>query len=112
MSKIVAEFPEYTFGAIRLAIIEVKKGNIEAAKNLTEKFYDKKLWHVSEIFGWFHFNILLALEEKEYASARMSLNAWHEIDDNLDYQFWDDIISKREFLSTLPLFRQEYGKDA
>ena len=44
-------------------------------------------------------------------TMKMSLNAWHKIDDNLDYEYWDDIISKREFLSTLPLFRKEYGKD-
>lgn len=112
LTRIVEEFPDYSFGAIRLAIIELKKGNVEAAKQLTERFHDKKVWHIGEIFGWFHFNIELAIEEKEYTSARMSLNAWQQIDDNLDYEYWDDIISERELLSTLPLFRQEYGKKA
>jgi tetratricopeptide (TPR) repeat protein len=112
LTNLIEEFPDYTLGAIRLAIIAIDRGNVEEAKRLTEKFYDKKLWHIGEIFSWFHFNILLALEEREYASARTSLDAWHELDDNLDYEYWHDVISKREFLSTLPLFRQEYGKKA
>jgi predicted Zn-dependent protease len=112
LTNLIEEFPDYTLGAIRLATIKIERGNVEEAKRLTEKFYDKKFWHIGEIFGWFHFNILLALEEREYASARMSLDAWHELDDNLDYQYWDDVISRREFLSTLPLFRQEYGRKA
>ncbi len=110
LRKIVEDFPNYTLGAIRLAMAELGNGNVETAKHLVEKFYDKKLWHIGEILLWFHFKIEMALEEKDYASARTSLDAWDKVDENLDYQYWDDRISEQEFLSTSPLFRQSYSK--
>ncbi len=98
LREIVRKFPEYSFAAIRLAMMEAKKGNIEAAKNLTEKFYEKKRWHFSEIKVWFYFNLELALEEKHFDSARMSLDMLRNFDENLDYEYWDGLISRKELI--------------
>lgn len=106
LAVIVKEFPDYTFGALRLALIEVKNGNVEAAKRLTEKFHDKKKWHVGEVVIWLQFNVELALKEKEYASARMSLNVLKQFDDRLNYDYWEDMIAEQERIHSLPLFKE------
>lgn len=112
LREIVKDFPDYSFGVITLAGIEVRKGNVDTATQMTEQFHEKKLWHISEICSWLHFNVELAIEKREYASARISLDAWAKLDDDLDYKYWDDRISRRELLGKLPLFRKAYGKEA
>ncbi len=105
LRKIVADFPDYSFGAISLAKIEVEKGNLEKAKDLVERFYDKEQWHFSEISIWLHFNIELALAENQFDNARMHLNMLRNIDDNPVYDDWEQVITRREMahkLSTIP----------
>ena len=101
LRELVQRFPEYSFAAISLATTEVKKGNIEAAKNLVERFYEKKKWHVSEIKIWFYFNLELALKEKHFDGARMSLEMLQNFDENLDYEYWDNLISRMELLDKI-----------
>lgn len=101
LRELVGKFPEYSFAAISLATTEIKKGNTEAAKKLVEKFYDKKKWHVSEIKIWFYFNLEMALEEKHFDSARMSLDMLKNFDENLDYEYWSERISMGELLAKI-----------
>ncbi|MGI9054578.1 MAG: tetratricopeptide repeat protein [Pyrinomonadaceae bacterium] len=101
LRELVRKFPDYSFAAISLATSEVKKGNIEAAKNLVERFYEKKKWHFSEIKVWFYFNLEMALEERHFDSARMSLDMLQKFDENLDYKYWDELISRMELLDKL-----------
>lgn len=101
LREIVQKFPEYSFAAITLATSEVRKGNIETAKNLVERFYDKKKWHFSEIKNWFYFNLEMALAEKHFDSARMSLDMLRQFDENLDEKYWEERISMSELLNKL-----------
>ena len=101
LRKIVRRFPEYSFAAISLATSEIKKGNVEAAKDLVERFYEKKKWHFSEIKIWFYFNLEMALEEKHFDSARMTLDMLKNFDENLDYEYWDSLISRMELLAKI-----------
>ena len=101
LRELVERFPEYSFAAISLATTEVKKGNLEAAKKLVERFYDKKKWHFSEIKIWFYFNLEMALEERHFDSARMSLDMLKNFDENLDYEYWDSLISRMELLDKI-----------
>ncbi len=101
LRELVRRLPEYSFAAISLATMEVKNDNIEAAKTLVERFYEKKKWHFSEIKIWFYFNLEMALKEKHFDSARTSLEMLREFDENLDYKYWDDLISQMELLETI-----------
>jgi tetratricopeptide (TPR) repeat protein len=101
LGEIVKKFPEYSFAAISLATMEVRKGNTEAAKKLVERFYEKKRWHFSEIKAWFYFNLELALEEKHFDSARMSLDMLRRFDENLDEKYWEERISMLELMNTI-----------
>lgn len=101
LKELVRRFPDYSFAAISLATFEVKKGNVEAAKKLVERFYDKKKWHFSEIKIWFYFNLEMALEEKHFESARMSLDMLKNFDENLDYEYWDDLILRMALLDKI-----------
>lgn len=101
LRKIVEKFPDYSFAAISLATSEVKKGNIEAAKNLVERFYEKKKWHFSEIKIWFYFNLEMTLEEKHFDSARMSLEMLKQFDENLDEKYWEERIVNLELLDKI-----------
>ncbi len=101
LREIVRRFPEYSFAAISLARAEVKNGNVEAARALVKKFYEKKKWHFSEIKLWFYFNLEAALEDRHFDSARMSLDMLRNFDENLDYEYWDDLISRMELLAKI-----------
>jgi tetratricopeptide (TPR) repeat protein len=107
LRELVGKFPDYSFAAISLATAEVKKGNIEAAKNLIERFYDKRKWHFSEIKIWFYFNLELALQEKHFDSARMSLDMLKQFDENLDLEYWEDVILKTELLERFSAVRKK-----
>lgn len=97
LAEIVRRFPDYSFAAISLAISKVRKDEIEAARHLTERFYEKKKWHVSEIKMWFYFNLELALAENHFDSARRSLEMLRNFDENLDEKYWSDLIDQMEF---------------
>ena len=96
LERIVKKFPEYSFATISLATQYARQGDTKKAKKLTEKFYDKKKWHFSEVRVWFYFNLELAIAEKHFDSARNSMEMLEQFDENFDKKYWEDYVVKLE----------------
>ena len=111
LGSLVERFPEYIFAAITLARLKLGKGNLDEARALTERFQEKKKWHVGEIGSWLLFNIELALKEKAFDSARMSLDMLRHFTENLDYEYWERMIMTMEAHEKGPAMRSKKKKE-
>ena len=96
LREIVENFPEYSFAGISMASEELRAGNVKRAKELADRFVDRKKWHHGEIGIWLSFNIELAIYEKKFDSARNFLKLLAEFDDPTHIRDWENHISKKE----------------
>ena len=52
----------------------------------------------------------MALEEKHFDSARMSLDMLRNFDENLDDEYWDGLISRMELLDKISGIGKLFGR--
>jgi tetratricopeptide (TPR) repeat protein len=111
LKRIVEKFPEYSFAAISLATNYARQGKTKAAKKLTEKFYDKKKWHFTEIRVWLYFNLEFSIAEKHFDSARNAMQMLERFDENFDKNYWEERITRLELIEKLaPLLEKAKAK--
>ena len=111
LKNIVEKFPEYSFAAISLATQYARQGKTKAAKKLTEKFYDKKKWHFTEIRVWLYFNLEFSIAEKHFDSARNAMQMLEQFDENFDKNYWEERITRLELIEKIaPLLEKSKDK--
>jgi tetratricopeptide (TPR) repeat protein len=98
LREIIDRFPDYRPAVIALARLELKNGRLDEAKELAATLTDKEKWHIGEIIPWLLLNVYLAVEQKQFDSARASLAALRRFDEIHDYEDLARMIMSRELL--------------
>jgi tetratricopeptide (TPR) repeat protein len=101
LESLVARFPNYTFAALSLALRKIDDEKLDEATALTERFHEKKKWHVTEIALWCRFNMRLLLAKEEYEGAKMWFEMLKQFDERNDHSELEKFFEQSELYGNL-----------
>ena len=74
--------PDYFFGVIAVAGMEIEKGNLERARDMLNGLLQRKKMHTTEFTAFCRLQIQLAEIEKHIEVAQMWLDVWEKVEPN------------------------------
>jgi tetratricopeptide (TPR) repeat protein len=73
-------FPEYFFGSIAVAGIEIERGNLDRAHQILNSLIQRKKVHTSEFLALCKSQIHLSMLEGDRDAGRMWVDVWQQVD--------------------------------
>lgn len=82
-------FPDYFFGVVGIAVLEIEKGNLDRAHELLNGLMQRKKLHTSEFTALCRAQVQVWLADKNREAARTWIGLWERVDpDNPDLKIY------------------------